>query len=252
MGATILKTKDDSKNLYEGVDQKTLEKYPHIFKLKSPLRARKIKRFFDISFCISAILGLSPLITGILICFLIEALLKKEARGPVLVSYFSLDRGQKFKKLKLRIVKGNLIDYKKLQNGEHGALPGEENDNNLTLVGKFLRKFYLDELPQLLNILKGDISLVGPRALAEEDYNIAINSGHISRFLIQSGIFSRTHVKKNTSTFWSRDAEYSYIDEYMNLGSIRLIVVDLKIIFDGIKMIIKGNGSIDATSIIKK
>lgn len=109
------------------------------------------KRAFDIGASILGMIVLSPL-------FLMTALLiKLTSRGPILYKQVRVGKdGQLFEMYKFRTMK---VDAEK----ETGPVWASENDNRLIPVGKFLRKAHIDEIPQFINILKGDMSLIGPR-----------------------------------------------------------------------------------------
>ncbi len=112
---------------------------------------RIIKRIFDIVFAGILFFVLSPLF------FLIMLLIKLDSKGPIfyMQERVGLD-GKVFKVFKFRSMK---VDAEK----NTGPVWAKKDDPRTTRVGKFLRRFSLDELPQLLNVLKGDMSLVGPR-----------------------------------------------------------------------------------------
>jgi lipopolysaccharide/colanic/teichoic acid biosynthesis glycosyltransferase len=109
-----------------------------------------MKRLFDIIFSFCGLLLLSPLL--IVIVFLI----KREDGGPV---FYRGDRaglhGQPFRICKFRTM---VVDAEKL-----GGSSTADDDPRITRIGKWLRKYKLDELPQLVNVLKGEMSIVGPR-----------------------------------------------------------------------------------------
>jgi exopolysaccharide biosynthesis polyprenyl glycosylphosphotransferase len=114
---------------------------------------RIIKRFFDIAFSLVLIIILSPI--GLLIALFI----KLTSKGPVFYTHQRIGRDEKeFKFFKFR----SLYVRAKLDTGTHWTTQSEEK-NNATFIGKILRKTNLDELPQLWNILVGDMSFVGPR-----------------------------------------------------------------------------------------
>lgn len=128
-----------------------------------------IKRTFDIAFALLALILLFP------ISVLIALAIVLESPGPVLFQQIRIGKnGQPFKLYKFRTMQTNtdLIlhrDYiKKLIDGELGPERGApvqkmKNDPRVTSVGRFLRKTSLDELPQIINILIGNMTLVGPR-----------------------------------------------------------------------------------------
>ena len=115
------------------------------------MRSRISKRLFDTVIAATALLVLSPLL-------LVTALLiKLEDRGPVLFVQRRLGRGnQFFDMLKFRSMK---VD----KNDADGAQSTGRADDRITRIGAFIRKTSIDELPQLINVLRGDMSIVGPR-----------------------------------------------------------------------------------------
>jgi undecaprenyl phosphate N,N'-diacetylbacillosamine 1-phosphate transferase len=113
-----------------------------------------IKRVIDI--CAALILSL-PLI---MIIFLVGVLIKLEDKGPVFYNASRVGmRGKTFKMLKFRTMKVNAPDIR----NEDGSTYNSEDDPRLTRIGKFLRKSSIDELPQIFNVIKGDMSFIGPR-----------------------------------------------------------------------------------------
>ncbi|WP_373207945.1 sugar transferase [Clostridium paraputrificum] len=119
------------------------------------------KRVIDIVCSLAGLLLLSPVL------IIVSILIKLESYGPII---FSQDRigykGQKFKMYKFRSMVVNAEELKKKlaeRNEMSGPMFKMKNDPRVTKVGKFIRKTSIDELPQLINILKGEMSLVGPR-----------------------------------------------------------------------------------------
>ena len=144
-----------------------------------------LKRTFDIIGSTLLLILLSPLLLAITVA------VRVTSRGPAL--YRSRRRGigqRPFACLKFRTM---TFDAEQLQgdledlNEASGALFKIREDPRLTPVGGFLRRFSLDELPQLVNVLKGDMSLVGPRPLPERDYEM-LEDWHRKRYLVLPGI----------------------------------------------------------------
>lgn len=110
-----------------------------------------IKRTFDILF------SLSCLIVGLPVMAAIAAAIKLSSPGPVLYSQTRVgQKGKQFQILKFRSMRQDA-------ESQSGPVWAKENDPRITKVGEFLRKTHLDELPQLFNVLKGEMSIVGPR-----------------------------------------------------------------------------------------
>ena len=109
------------------------------------------KRAFDIVASIIGLIVLSP------ICFLTALVIKCTSKGPVLFKQTRVGKdGELFDIYKFRTMK---VDAEK----ETGPVWATENDNRLIPVGRFIRKAHLDEIPQFINVLQGDMSVVGPR-----------------------------------------------------------------------------------------
>ena len=111
------------------------------------------------------------LVISIPLFFIIAMLIKIDSKGPV---FFLQKRcgkdGREFNMYKFRtMVKDAETLKKRLKNEMDGPMFKLKNDPRITQVGRILRKLSLDELPQLLNVLKGEMSLVGPRPLADEE-----------------------------------------------------------------------------------
>ncbi|OEF99789.1 UDP-phosphate galactose phosphotransferase [Vulcanibacillus modesticaldus] len=121
-----------------------------------------VKRILDIIF---SLMLLPPVSLVILICGIF---IKLEDRGPIFYCGNRLGKdGQVFKMYKLRSMKVNAPD---LRNAD-GSTYNSDDDPRLTKVGRILRKTSLDELPQLINVIKGDMSFIGPRPDLPEHIN---------------------------------------------------------------------------------
>src|SRR5690348_10863914 len=136
-----------------------------------PLSSRVLKRMTDLVFSSLVLLALAPFM------LLIALLIKIDSKGPVLFRQRRIGRhGQAFKIVKFRTMCDGADAMKpklmELNEGAEGFFKMAD-DPRVTRVGKLLRKTYLDELPQLLNVFRGEMSLVGPRPLvADEDSRI--------------------------------------------------------------------------------
>ena len=226
------------------LDQILRQKYKHIFSLKKSLKERPCKFLFDKIFSVIVIIFTSPIFIAIIISYIINGFVNPKDRGSIFTPYIASDRGRKFKKYKFRLVKESLIDQELRKEYDINAYASEWNKENLTYVGRFLKRYYLDELPQILNILIGDISFVGTRPLAWRDYQRDIAKGNVSRKILKAGLFSQTHVQKGTPEFNNLELEYDYIEKYMKFPVFLLLWLDCKIMARGIAMIFKGKGNL--------
>lgn len=130
-------------------------------KIKSHFVYHGMKRLFDIVVATCGIVVLSPLM------IIIAVLIKAEDHGPIFYEQIRVGKnGKTFKMYKFRSMFVNtdkMLDKLKEKNDVDGPMFKMKNDPRVTKVGHFIRKHSLDELPQFLNVIKGDMSLVGPR-----------------------------------------------------------------------------------------
>jgi exopolysaccharide biosynthesis polyprenyl glycosylphosphotransferase len=129
------------------------------------------KRALDIVGASLALLVLAPLLLAVAVAIPLDS------RGPVFFTQMRSGRGGRFFKLyKFRSMgRGSTVEV-----DEHGAIVKRRDDDRITRVGRFIRRFSLDEAPQLLNVLKGDMSLVGPRPLVHAEQK-ALDQGWQTR-----------------------------------------------------------------------
>lgn len=179
-----------------------------------------IKRFLDIVISGSALIILLP------IMLVISFLIKFDSKGPV---FFLQERrtknGKVFRMLKFRSM---------VVNAEHtgAGLFNYENDPRVTRVGRFLRDSSLDELPQLLNILLGDMAIVGPRPCVVYELGDfdTLNKRYKKRFIVKAGLTGLAQVKGRNNITWDEKVEFDneYVDLFSRLG----ILIDLKLIIE--------------------
>lgn len=183
---------------------------------------RILKRLMDIVISAVLLVIASPFM-------LVTALaIKLEDQGPAL---FKQERvtvnGKKFYIYKFRSM---IVDAEK-----NGAQFSSKNDSRITKVGKFIRATRLDELPQLLNILKGDMSIVGPRPERQQyiDEFCEETPEFIYRLKVKAGLtgYAQIYGKYNTTPLDKLKLDLMYIESYSVLLDIRLIFLTLKIMF---------------------
>ncbi len=195
-----------------------------------------LKRLIDILGSGLVLLILSP------VMLLIALLIRLESPGPVLFRQIRLGRyGKPFIMYKFRSMRCNAQELQPLimhMNEKQGGAFKIKHDPRMTRVGRFIRKYSLDELPQLFNVLKGDLSLVGPRAMAPYDVNRFDNVEYYKRFAVPQGCTGLWQVSgRSNLTF----------DEWMRLDIYYVenisLALDIQILLRTIPAILKGDGA---------
>jgi len=227
---------------YGKVDDRVRERYKEIFALKTPLKGRFGKVIFDRLFATVLIILLSPLFVSVLVAVWMDGMIHPCHRGPLLQPYIASNRGKKFLKYKFRLTRVSSLKRGRLRRFDWRVIRFEGKKRNLTCVGTFLKKYYLDELPQIFNILKGEMSFVGPRAIDWQRYVINVRQGDVSRKIMTAGLFSETHVRKGTADNRNIYLTYDYIEKYRTFSDFSLFWHDAKIIGRGVRMVFKGEG----------
>ena len=227
---------------YKPPDEYIREKYMHIFNIHVPLEIRMPKYLFDKIVAFFVLFIVTPLLMLLKAAYIIEGMIIPESRGPMIFSYNAVSAGTVFKKYKIRLIKMKYIDQEGAKRGDWHAYSAEWTPASRTYVGSFVKKFYLDEIPQFYCVLKGDMSIVGPRPLAVHHYERDLKQGNVTRMLIKGGLIGLGHVLKGTPEMGKPIYEYEYIDQYLKRTSLGLLWLDLTIIWRGIKVVLQGKG----------
>ncbi len=195
-----------------------------------------IKRFFDI------LLSLCVIIVGLPLAAVIAVLIVVDSKGPVFYRQVRVGRNNKdFRLLKFRTMRTGA--------DKSGLLTVGNDDNRITGVGKFLRKYKIDEFPQFVNILVGDMSIVGPRPEVRK-YVDMYSERQMRVLSVRPGLTDYASIKyvdENALLSASDDPESTYVNKIMpdklelNLKYIDNISIleDVKIIFQTIIAIFK-------------
>ncbi|MCI8369251.1 MAG: sugar transferase [Clostridia bacterium] len=189
--------------------------------------AKFFKRIFDIFSSLFAILLLLPL------WIIVAIAIKCDSKGPV---FFKQERrtknGRVFKMLKFRSM---VVDAEKSGAG----LFNYKDDPRVTKVGRFLRNSSIDELPQLFNIFKGDMSVVGPRPCVVYELGDfdTLNKRYKKRFEMKAGLTGLAQVKGRNDISWDEKVEYDnkYIDGFKKYG----VFTDIKILWLSVVKVFK-------------
>jgi exopolysaccharide biosynthesis polyprenyl glycosylphosphotransferase len=209
-----------------------------LFELKPPVFEGvdfAIKRSFDIVVSVLLLVGLAPLMG------LAALAIKLSSRGPALYRSRRPGIGGKpFDCLKFRtMVQGaeHLQDHLEVQNELSGALFKIRHDPRVTAVGRFLRRWSLDELPQLFNVVRGEMSLVGPRPLPQRDYD-RLDDWHRKRYLVLPGMTGLWQVSGRSELDFDELVKLDFL--YLERWSVFL---DLTIILKTIPAVFRARGA---------
>lgn len=198
-----------------------------------------IKRGLDLALSLTLLILLAPLLVVVALA------IKLTSPGPVLFMQGRLGLNKrKFRMYKFRTMTANAEQMMKQiehLNEVSGPVFKIRNDPRITKLGKFLRKISLDELPQLLNVVRGDMSLVGPRPLAVRDYELmtqGCQDWQRCRFSVRPGVTCLWQVNGRNSIPFQQWMELDM--EYIQNWSLWL---DVRILFRTIPVVLRGSGA---------
>lgn len=205
---------------------------PTIVVTKGPLSLpdRVAKRALDVAASCIALLMLLPLFT------LVALAIKLESRGPVFFIQTRIGRGnQMFRIFKFRSMRSEATD-------RHGGRSAARDDDRITIVGRFIRRTSIDELPQLLNVLRGDMSIVGPRphalgSRAEDLLFWEIDSRYWHRHAAKPGLTGLAQVRGFRGATNHREdvtnrlqADLEYLDDWSLWRDIKIILMTFRVV----------------------
>jgi len=195
-----------------------------------------VKRTLDISISSVLLLLLAPLLIGVAIA------IKLTSSGPVL--FLQARVGLNKRRFKICKFRTMVPDAEKLmrslesRNEVSGPVFKIRDDPRVTRIGRFLRRSSIDELPQLFNVLKGDMSLVGPRPLPVRDYEGFSEDWQRRRFSVKPGITCLWQVNGRSGISFDQWMllDLKYLDEWS-------LWLDLKILAKTVPAILRGTGA---------
>ncbi len=184
---------------------------------------RAVKRFFDVFLSGLALVVLSPLFAGIAIA------IKLEDGGSVFYRQRRVTlNGKEFDILKFR----SMIEDAEKDQRSH---PATEDDPRITKVGRFIRGCRMDELPQLINIIKGDMSIVGPRPERVEHVRKYAEEvpEFVLRLKVKGGLtgYAQVYGKYNTTPLDKLKLDLMYIENYSLMLDFKLILMTVRVLF---------------------
>lgn len=190
-----------------------------------------LKTAVEVILASAALLILSPFLAGVAL------MIKTTSRGPVIFKQLRVGiRGRKFYIYKFRTMvcnaeklKAALMEF----NESDGPAFKIKNDPRITRIGRFLRKTGLDEIPQLINVIRGEMSLIGPRPMLPNEVT-AQEEWHLKRMSVKPGISCSWQVQpfRNSVTFeqWMR-LDRDYVENWSILTDVKLVLRTIRSIF---------------------
>lgn len=184
---------------------------------------------------------LAPLIVAALAGMGLDMLRDRRNRGPWLYRELRISRGRRFELLKFRTLRQSVLDGSE---GEAHARLLESDEGNLTWAGRrILKPWYLDELPQLVNILRGDMSLVGPRPWPPSMVATQVAQGLDYRNHAIAGWTGPVQVQKGViEPEGYTGLDLDYLEACRSWSTGRLLRHDLSILWQTVRLLARGEG----------
>lgn len=181
-----------------------------------------LKRAFDFIVAFMSILFLLPVMT------LVAVLVKVSSTGPIFFKQSRVGLNEK---------RFNILKFRTMYVNSHLVKDGlavKSKDPRITRLGHFLRKTSLDEIPQFINVLKGDISLVGPRPGLPEQLKYYSNEQRM-RTKMRPGITGLATVNGRASIPWSKRIQYDlmYIEKFSLLLDLKILIKTVYVVLTG-------------------
>ena len=190
-----------------------------------------LKRFLDVAVAATALVALSPLLA------LVWALVRLTSPGPALFVQERVGLNKrlfKFHKFRTMVENAEALQADlEASNETNGATFKMRNDPRITPLGRILRKTSIDELPQLYNVLRGDMSLVGPRPLPIRDVERIENDWPRRRFGVKPGITCLWQIRGRNALPFERmmECDIEYVDTWSVALDLKILLATIPVVF---------------------
>ncbi|MCF7815557.1 MAG: sugar transferase [Candidatus Pacebacteria bacterium] len=208
--------------------------------LKFPIHPTK--RTFDVIFSGTILILLAPVIFLFFVIIALEQTIRLRPFDPLLYSEIRMSQGRCFRLYKFNIFKHAIISDMRRRN-EFIYTKQLERAGSLLFIGKILKQVYLDELPQFFNILKGDMSVVGPRPVNTEVHKLLQAQGSTYKDMVRAGLtgyYQQQH-KYNRCTS-QNEADKEYVEYYFTNPWYKILYFDIMILLRTIKVVLLAKG----------
>ncbi len=207
-------------------------------KIKEP----KLKRLFDIVLALLLLIILAPVFILILFLIYIEHILNGDFFAPLFYVEKRISASKSFDFIKFNIFKPKIITEKKKNHEFIHTKIMEHEKNSLSRVGKIIQRVYMDELPQLFNVLKGDLSVVGPRPVNPINYQKLLDINITTKAEIKAGLTGNYQAHKGEPGADQNILDREYIDFCQNNPGWKIILLDIKILLQTFIVIFRAKG----------
>lgn len=209
-----------------------------------PIPTPALKVAFDKTAALVGLMLLSPLFAAVALTMTIDGWCHPENHGPVFYKEDRVTQGRIFPLYKFRIAKAAVIEEEAREKGHRHVKPLERVETNKTNVGRWLQRYYLDELPQLVNILKGDMSLVGPRPWPVHMVEQEMAQGNDQKHVLRPGLTGLVQAHKGELERFGggRALDDAYIEACQTLSPVKLLMFDLRLMGQSLRKLCRGEG----------
>ena len=200
------------------------------------------KLILDKTVSTALLIVLSPLFAFLFVAMGVDALLRVRDRGPWLYRERRISRGREFDLLKFRTLRREVLE--RIDPAESHARMHEADEANLTWAGRrLLKPRYLDELPQIWNVFRGDMSLVGPRPWPPPMVATQVAKGFTYRNEFIAGWTGPAQVEKGvTESSGYAQLDVAYVELCRRGGTRELVRTDLALLWRTVVVMAKGEG----------
>lgn len=199
------------------------------------------KRALDLSVSLVLLVVLAPVFVFLFVAMGFDMLRCSRDRGPWLYREIRISRGREFELLKFRTLRRDVLAA--MAADSHARML-ESDEANLTWAGhRLLKPWYLDELPQLWNVLRGDMSLVGPRPWPPPMVATQVAKGLSYRNEFVAGWTGPVQVQKGVAEPADYTAlDVAYVDRCRSASSVTLVQADISLLWRTVRAIARGEG----------
>ena len=200
------------------------------------------KRVFDRVVAALLLFALSPLLIVAFVLIGLDMLFVPRDRGPWFYRERRVTRGHQFDVLKFRVLRRDVLAELAERPDEYARLY-EKETQNLTWSGSIIKRIYADELPQLFSVLRGQMSLVGPRPWPVSMVEKQVSDGYDYRLRVTAGWTGPAQVRKDSGAkSQSTELDLNYIELCRSLGGLALLRYDVGILRKSIATMARGRG----------